>query len=147
MRFATTYFRKTFTVANANQITAGTIHIRYDDAAAVYINGTEVARTAGLAADPAFDFYAAAVNNENAEADYAIPPSALVNGTNTIAVEIHQRDPTSSDISFNLSLIVSRTSVPAPYFVTGSGVKNLRVRAYDGGTATWSALADATYLS
>ncbi len=145
-RYATTYFRKSFSVTNANQITAGTIHIRYDDAAAVYINGTEVARTAGLAADPAFDFYAAAVSNENAEADYAIPPSVLVNGANTIAVEIHQRAPDSSDISFNLSLTASRTAVPAPYFVTGSGVKNLRVRAFDSGTSAWSALADATYL-
>ena len=145
-RFATTYFRKVITVANANQITSGTLHIRYDDAAAVYINGVEVARTAGLNADPAFDFYVSTVNNENAESDFVIPPSAFINGTNTIAVEIHQRDATSSDISFNLSLVVSRTSVPAPYFVTGSGAKPLRARAYNSGTAEWSALADATYL-
>ena len=149
-RYATTYFRKTITVANASQITAASLHIRYDDAAVVYINGTEVARTAGLAADPAYDFYAAAVNNENAEADYTVPPSVLVSGANTIAVEIHQRDPTSSDISFNFSLAASRTTTPLPYFVSGSGVKSLRVRAgvTDPMTqvVTWSALVDATYL-
>ena len=146
-RYATTYFRKTFTVANAGQITAATLHIRYDDAAAVYVNGTEVARTAGLNADPAYDFYASGVNNENAEADYAVPPSVLVSGTNIVAVEVHQRAPDSSDVSFNFSLSATRTSTPAPYFVTGTGVKNLRVRAYDSGTSAWSALADATYLA
>ena len=110
------------------------------------INGTEVARTAGLPADPAFDFYASGVSNENAEADFAVPPSVLVSGANTVAVEVHQRAPDSSDVSFNFSLAASRTSIPAPYFVTGSGVKNLRVCAYDSGTATWSALVDSTYL-
>ncbi len=143
-RYATTYFRKTFTVANASQITAATVHLRYDDAGIVYINGTPVALTAGLTADPAYDFYASSVSNENAEADFAISPSVLVSGTNTIAVEIHQRAPDSSDVSFNLSLAATRTSVPAPYFVSGSGVKPLRVRTYSAGA--WSALADATFL-
>jgi hypothetical protein len=145
-RFATTYFRRTFTVTNANQITAANLHLRYDDAAAVYINGSEVVRPPGLPADPAYNYYATTVNNENGEADFPIPPSALMNGTNTIAVEIHQRDPGSSDISFNLSLTASRTSVFTPFFISGNGVKNLRVRAFDSGTATWSALVDATYL-
>ena len=143
-RYATTYFRKTFTVTNANQITSATVHLRYDDAGIVYINGTQVAITAGLSADPAYNFYAASVSNENAEADFTISPAVLVSGTNTIAVEIHQRDPTSSDVSFNLSLAATRTSVPAPYFVSGNGVKPLRVRTYSAGT--WSALADATFL-
>lgn len=142
-RYATTYFRKTITVANANQITAATLHIRYDDTAVVYVNGTEVARTAGLPADPAFDFYASGVSNENAEADFAVQPSALVSGANTIAVEIHQRDPTSSDVSFDFSLNASRTSIPAPYFIAGSGVKNLRVRACDSGTESSSTTAPA----
>ncbi len=143
-RYPTTYFRKTFSVTNANQITSATVHLRYDDAGVVYINGTQVATTAGLTADPAYDFYAASVNNENAETDFTIPPSVFVNGTNTIAVEIHQRAADSSDISFNLSLIATRTSVPSPYYVSGSGAKPLRARTHN--TGTWSALAEATYL-
>ena len=33
-----------------------------------------------------------------------------------------------------------------PYLITTPGVKNLRVRAYQSSTSTWSALDDATYL-
>jgi hypothetical protein len=67
-------------------------------------------------------------------------------GTNTIAVEIHQRDAGSSDISFNMNLIATRSSSPTPLYLTGNGVKPLRVRAYDTNTSTWSALTDATFL-
>ena len=39
----------------------------------------------------------------------ALSPSALVEGTNVLAVEIHQSGPTSTDISFNLELVASDT--------------------------------------
>ena len=145
-RFATTYFRTTFNVTNANQISSGNIHMRYDDAGIIYINGTEIVRTPGMPSNPAYNFYDTAVNNENAESDFALPPSVLGEGANTIAVEIHQRDPTSSDVSFNLSLVGSRTTVPTPYFLSGNGIKDVRVRAFDSTSSTWSALVDATYL-
>jgi hypothetical protein len=67
-------------------------------------------------------------------------------GTNTVAVEIHQKEPTSSDISFNMSLTATRSSTPTPLYITGNGEKRFRVRAYDGNTTTWSALVDATFL-
>src|SRR5947209_19864266 len=39
-------------------------------------------------------------------------PSVLVAGTNVIAVEIHQANATSSDISFNLALLASTNTGP-----------------------------------
>jgi hypothetical protein len=48
----TTYFRKTFNVADPSLVTALEIDLLRDDAAAVYINGTEVARTTNLQVQP-----------------------------------------------------------------------------------------------
>jgi hypothetical protein len=48
----------------------------------------------------------------------SLSPTRLVNGTNVIAVEIHQRTRSSSDISFNLQLTGSTTGDLAPPVVT-----------------------------
>jgi hypothetical protein len=128
------------------QISALNLHLRYDDAAAVYINGNQAVLTPGFPADSAYNYYASGANGENTEADYALSPTFLVEGTNTVAVEIHQRDSASSDISFNMSLTATRSTSPTPLYITGNGVKPLRARAYNSSTATWSALTDATFL-
>jgi len=39
--------------------------------------------------------------------DYSIDPSVFVNGTNVIAVEIHQCNSTSSDLSFDLQIVTT----------------------------------------
>src|SRR5213078_2569016 len=44
-KFITTYFRKSFSVANASQVSALNLLIKRDDGAVVYLNGTEVFRT------------------------------------------------------------------------------------------------------
>jgi len=41
---------------------------------------------------------------ESTPVTFAVPASVLVAGTNVIAVEVHQDDATSSDVSFDLSL-------------------------------------------
>ena len=104
-RNATTYFRRTFTVADASAITALSLSMIYDDGGVVYLNGTRVAATAGMPVDPAYTYFTggtAPPDNSVLTATFA--PTALVNGTNTIAVEIHQQSNSSSDISFNLEL-------------------------------------------
>ncbi|HZJ15862.1 MAG TPA: lamin tail domain-containing protein [Chthoniobacteraceae bacterium] len=143
---ATTYFRKTFTATNISGITALTLNLKYDDQAIVYLNG-QVAVNTGLPADPAYNYYSGAdTPNENVFFTYNPSPAQLVEGTNTLAVEIHQGDSGSSDISFHMSLTATRSSTPTPFFITGNGEKPFRVRAYDTNTATWSALTDATFL-
>ena len=146
IRFATTYFRKTFNVTNASGITGLSVSLEYDDAAAVYINGVEVQRVGGaplLPANPAFDYFSGGAI-EDTIVTFQVNPTVLVNGPNTIAVEIHQASNTSSDISFNLSLSANRTQASTPLRLTGSGEKRLRVRSLSGGV--WSAMADALFL-
>ncbi|MEO8353633.1 MAG: lamin tail domain-containing protein, partial [Chthoniobacteraceae bacterium] len=141
---ATTYFRRTFTVNNVSGITSLNISLEYDDQAIVYINGNPVVNT-GLPVNPAYNAYSgSAAPDENAYFTFARDAGSLVNGTNTIAVEVHQTSNSSSDISFDLSLTAVRSSTATPLILSGTGEKPLRVRAYSGGT--WSALVDALFL-
>ena len=58
------------------------------------------------------------VGDEDGWKDSTLPTSALSPGTNVIAVEIHQTNATSSDISFDLELVGTQTpSVVAPEFI------------------------------
>ena len=104
---ATTYFRTTFNVTDKDAITALNLSMIYDDGGVVYINGQRVAATTTAAAipiDPAYTYFVGGTAVENATLNTSFAPASLVNGTNTIAVEIHQQVNDSSDISFNLEL-------------------------------------------
>jgi hypothetical protein len=46
---------------------------------------------------------------ENTFVTASLNPALLVNGTNVLAVEVHQSSPTSDDLSFDLELIGIRT--------------------------------------
>jgi hypothetical protein len=110
---ATTYFRGTFNVADVTKIASLNLTLRYDDGGIVYINGTRVAATTGMPIDPAYNYYlGGTAPPDNSTLTASFTPTALVNGPNTIAVEIHQQASDSSDISFNLRLIAQPT-VPA----------------------------------
>jgi hypothetical protein len=117
-KYATTYFRKTFNVADPNAYVGFALLLKFDDAGVVYINGNEVARTFNLPANPDYNAYASpSVAQENATQTWGLPTSALAAGTNTIAVEIHQATPDSSDISFDLELqgLTSFITTRGPY--------------------------------
>lgn len=108
----TTYFRHAFEIADVATITELTLGLLRDDGAAVYLNGVEIARD-NLAEDAAYNTTAfGSIPNfdESLFFDFAVDPSLLVEGTNVIAVEVHQADPTSSDLSFNLRLVAKQAS-------------------------------------
>jgi Bacterial protein of unknown function (DUF839) len=104
----TAYFRRSFTATAAH--TALSIRLRRDDGAVIYINGTEVARSNMPTGTISFTSRAASsVNDANETAYYTIPITRqLLNGTNTIAVEVHQYQADSSDLGFDLSLTGTR---------------------------------------
>ena len=105
---ATTYFRHSFDVADPATVASLSLDLLYDDGAVVYLNGQRVAATPGMpAGDPAYDFYVGSASSENATATFSIPVSALAAGANTLAVEIHQANASSSDISFDLELVAT----------------------------------------
>jgi|GEM_PF-1116007 len=99
----TTYFRTTFTIADVTQHSAMRLVVLYDDAAVIYVNGVQVA-SYNMPATFNYLTTATAVVQNNEVDDIQLPTAYFQNGSNTIAVEIHQRSKTSSDISFNLLL-------------------------------------------
>jgi hypothetical protein len=103
------YFRHQFTVTNASAISNLTLRVLRDDGAVVYINGVEVRRdNMPLGAISSTTLASAAVDAANESTFFATTNSvALINGTNVIAVEIHQNSGTSSDVSFDLELIAN----------------------------------------
>ena len=104
-KYLTTYFRRTFTVADAASVNALLLRLVRDDGAVVYINGTEVARSnmpAGTITSGSFASTNVSAPADRQFFDFNVPANLLVSGTNTIAVEIHQNYRSSGDIAFDL---------------------------------------------
>ena len=106
-RHLTTYFRSEFTVDDPATFIELELQLKRDDGALVYINGIEVVRS--NVPDGDVTHLTRALERVMGAAErlwetFVVPSVVLVPGLNVIAVEIHQRDPGSSDISFNLSL-------------------------------------------
>jgi hypothetical protein len=143
---ATYYFRTTFTVpaGSTNVLFSG----RFDDGAAIYVNGTEVGRVNIAAGIPlAFDTFAANLfDPENTgyspAAGILIPNSLLVSGNNVLAIEVHQVNATSSDVlmlaRITANVTVELTEVPVitqdPASVTVTEGHSFRLTAAATGT-------------
>jgi hypothetical protein len=97
----TVYVRTTFNAGTVSGVTGITARLLVDDGAVIYLNGTEVYR---------FNLPTGTITNATAASRYiagteeqqwrtvTLPATALVNGTNTLAVEVHEdprRPPTS----------------------------------------------------
>ncbi len=107
-RYHTYYFRRSFDVQNVAQYGSFLAKVIRDDGAIVYVNGKEAGRT-NMALGQVFQFDSeasvnSAGNDETSLNSIVIPASDLVEGTNTIAVEIHQITLLSSDVRFDLGL-------------------------------------------
>jgi hypothetical protein len=112
-KFVTTYFRNSFNVIDPSTITSLTAQMIRDDGAVVYLNGKEVWRSnmpTGTIGYRTLASVAVGGTDESKWFSASIPTSALLAGTNVIAVEIHQSDLDSSDISFDFQLAATLTS-------------------------------------
>ncbi|HXG67965.1 MAG TPA: fibronectin type III domain-containing protein [Blastocatellia bacterium] len=120
-KYITTYFRHAFNVADASGFQSVTLRLLRDDGAVVYLNGTEVFRSNMPAGTIGYRTLASAAIGSAEETTFfqtAVNPALLVNGANVLAVEVHQANATSSDISFQLELVGS-TSTPVPAVTRG----------------------------
>lgn len=105
-KYITSYFYKEFFINTTGLADTLRLFIMRDDAAAVYLNGNLVVLDN---MDSTYDYTTWATNivaggDESTFFTFDLPTSMFNNGLNTIAVEIHQRDNTSSDVSFDLKL-------------------------------------------
>ena len=108
------YLRKTFIISDINDITQLLFHADYDDGFIAYLNGTEIMRSSNFN-----NFYPE--HNDYTNVDHeavlyngGIPESKffntdkveelLVNGSNLLAIQIHNASANSSDMSSNFFL-------------------------------------------
>jgi len=107
-RHRTTWFRTTFTVADASAVDWLECLLLRDDGLIVYLNGSEAVRfnlpRTGVTASTLAPFNVTGAD-ENVRERTSLDPRLLVSGTNTLAVELHNSAPTSSDLSFDLELV------------------------------------------
>lgn len=105
-RHITSYFRTTFQLEQVPEDLA--LELIADDGAVVHLNGVEVVRD-NMPSGPVTPATRAATNRsgaaENVGRVFPVPASAVVAGTNTLAVEVHQDSSSSSDLSFGAALV------------------------------------------
>ena len=93
--FKTFYFRRRLTVLDTNRLATVTASLRRDDGAVVYVNGIEAFRDNMPTGAVTYLTQASSIvtgADETNSQVHAIDPSLFIEGTNIIAVEVHQRD-------------------------------------------------------
>lgn len=111
-KYPAAYFRRTFNVTDTIGFRTLLMRLKYDDGAAVYLNGVELFRAnmpAGALNNRTYAVDYVEGADENAWQEYVLPVSSIRMGTNTIAVEVHQNSATSTDLAFDLDLTLQET--------------------------------------
>ncbi|HTM19547.1 MAG TPA: hypothetical protein VL172_03535 [Kofleriaceae bacterium] len=113
-KYITTYFRKTFTVADPAVVTALRGEVMFDDGFVVYLNGTRISAdsmpTGTITASTLALGHEA--NNTYTSYDWSASRNLLRAGSNVVAVEVHQQAASSSDLVFDLSLALDTGAPP-----------------------------------
>ena len=139
-----TYFRTTLFLSNAASVASLDLGLQRDDGAMVYINGQEVWREnmpTGTISHQSWATSIVGASDESAYFSHSVAPSVLMDGTNTIAVSVHQQHSDSTDISFDMEIVALTTSSSSA--VTLMDAAQVKARVLAGGA--WSALNDAVF--
>ena len=111
-KFVTTYFRHAFVATNAALFTNLTVGFLRDDGGVIYLNGKEAFRShmpdGNIGNGTLAMLPSVFGTDESTFFEGPIDPALLVEGTNTLAVEVHQATVDSSDVSFDLELLGQR---------------------------------------
>jgi len=108
------FIRKKFTIVDKTKIEAGVLSVDYDDGFVAYLNGTEIAR-ANM--DGKGDFPPYTSNSSGFGDEGLVNPipfsvsketlqSLLIQGENVLAIQVHNENATSSDLTSNVYLTI-----------------------------------------
>jgi hypothetical protein len=104
-KYITTWFRTTFDVMNAASVSAATLELMRDDGAMAFLNGTEVARSnlpnGAITSNTLASNLVQNAGQETMFFAFTVDPTALVEGTNVLAIEVHQAVADSSDLGID----------------------------------------------
>ena len=106
-RFITTYFRRAFSVSDPAAFSSLSFRVLRDDGAVVHLNGFELFRSNMPATTIDSDTVASSVVSDADESTFfphSASTSRLSAGANVLAVEIHQANQTTTDLSFDLAM-------------------------------------------
>ena len=124
-RHVTTYFRHAFDVADPNAISSCRLSVLRDDGIVIYLNGSEVAReniTSGTVLSNTEARNEVSGSAEDEILTFSLEPGMLLEGNNVLAVEVHQVNPESPDLSFDLELsLVRNVSAVIPQWTVEEG--------------------------
>ncbi|MFY0601970.1 MAG: CotH kinase family protein [Cyclobacteriaceae bacterium] len=104
------YIRKEFEITNLATINEAIFHMDFDDAFVAYLNGTEIARAGISGNPPTADQLAESLHEASLHQGFApdsyflseeIVADLLLEGTNALAVQVHNESSTSSDFTAN----------------------------------------------
>jgi hypothetical protein len=141
-KIITTWFRKKLTVADPSLNKRYTLHLLRDDGARVFVNGVEVIRN-NLNRYWVGGYSLAEIQvdapDESNWYSYGINPGLFKAGENLVAVEVHQANVTSSDLSFDLELVAHRPG-PANRIIAEGDV--LQLELLDDALVTAVLMAD-----
>ena len=123
--YTTVYLRKEFDIPDLGAIGGVRLTLDYDDAYVAYFNDLEFARSASMGGTPGVApvYNATAASSHEASAGDSgpqppdmliVPTSALVQGTNVLAIEVHNLSIGSNDLSLIPSLEVLNAPPVAP---------------------------------
>jgi hypothetical protein len=112
------YFRHAFTVADPSTIARLSVRLLRDDGAVVYLNGVDIFRSSMPTGAVDSMTFASLVAEDNLVRSVQVNPRLLVPGGNVIAVEVHQANLTSSDVSFDLELLPNLPQRPPAITLT-----------------------------
>ena len=108
------YFRTTFVLYQDPNDYRFTVGARVDDGAIFYLNGVDVKRlrvnAAGSITNGAMATGQPPGSDATADDVFELPASAFIQGTNVLAVSVHQNGATSSDIVFGMQLNAAYTN-------------------------------------
>ncbi|MCC7374135.1 MAG: lamin tail domain-containing protein [Verrucomicrobiales bacterium] len=108
-KWVSAYFRQTVEVRGVTNLVRSILRIRRDDGAIVYLNGRELARFSMPASEVGGQTLAVSPADDGQDLHEAeVPLDAIREGSNVVAVELHQSSRTSSDASFDLEWGITR---------------------------------------
>lgn len=135
-KYITAYFRTVVDCPTEKEWAKISCNIMYDDAAVVYVNG-KVVKVINMPKDTTYTYDMLAVINEGEyvnddEATFTIDGSLFKKGKNVIAIEVHQNEAKSSDLTmkFTASSVSNGKSDVSGDVFEGQVGKDMTVKLY-----------------